>query len=155
MLEKGQPAPTFSLPDQDGNNVSLADKKGKWVILYFYPKDLTPGCTTEACNFQETLPDLQDLNAEVIGVSKDSVKSHRKFADKHNLQFTLLSSEDSDMVEQYGAWQEKSMYGKKYMGIARITYIIDPEGKIAKVFPKVSPKQHHSEVYESLKELQN
>lgn len=153
MLEAGVLAPDFKLPDQDGNEISLSAKKGKWVVLYFYPKDLTPGCTTEACNFQEALPDLGSLNAEVIGVSKDSVKSHRKFADKYNLAFTLVSDENGTVCEDYGVWQKKSMYGKEYMGIVRSTFIIDPQGKVAKVFPAVKVKDHHTEIQDTLKEL--
>jgi len=154
MLKEGQKAPDFTLPDQDGNTHSLSDYKGKWLVLYFYPRDLTPGCTTEACNFQEALPDLKKLNTEVVGVSNDPVKSHRKFADKHDLQFTLLSSDENDMTKNYGAWQEKSMYGKTYWGVARITYIIDPEGKVAKAYSRVKPKEHHTEVEKDLKALQ-
>jgi peroxiredoxin Q/BCP len=154
MLTVGSQAPDFNLPDQDGKDVKLESFKGQWVVLYFYPKDLTPGCTTEACNFQEVLPEIEGLNAKIIGVSKDPVKQHRKFADKYNLQFTLVTSENSNMVEEYGAWQEKSMYGKKYWGIARITYIINPKGKIAKAFEKVKPKEHHLEIQSALKELQ-
>jgi peroxiredoxin Q/BCP len=154
MLEAGTKAPDFNLADQDGNYVSLSSKKGKWVVLYFYPKDLTPGCTTEACNFQEVLPDLGKLNTEVIGVSKDSIKSHRKFADKYNLRFTLVSDESGKVCEDYGVWQKKSRYGKEYMGIVRSTFIIDPQGKIVHVFPKVNVKEHHTEIQDILKEFQ-
>ena len=153
MLNPGDKAPDFSLPDQDGKPVSLKDFEGKWLVLYFYPKDMTPGCTTEACNFQEALPDLHDLRAAVVGVSKDSVARHRKFADKYTLQFTLLSAEESDMIERYGAWQEKNLYGRKYMGIVRMTYIIDPQGRVARVFPRVKAGVHADEVRRALEEL--
>ena len=153
MLEAGTKAPDFTLPDQNGNEVSLSSLKGKWVVLYFYPKDLTPGCTTEACNFQEALPDFSNIDAVILGVSKDSVKQHKKFADKYNLEFSLLSDENNTVCEDYGTWVKKSMYGKEYMGINRSTYLIDPEGKIARVYPKVKPKEHHGEVFEDLKAL--
>lgn len=153
MLEVGSAAPDFSLPDQNDNQLSLSSLKGKWVVLYFYPKDLTPGCTTEACNFQESLPDFSNIDAVILGVSKDSVKQHKKFADKNNLEFSLLSDEHGTVCEDYSTWVKKSMYGKEYMGINRSTYLIDPEGKIAKVYPKVKPKEHHSEVLNDLHEL--
>ncbi len=153
MLETGTAAPDFNLPDQDGNKQSLSSRRGKWVVLYFYPKDMTPGCTTEACNFNDTLPDFKNLNTEIIGISKDSVVRHRKFADKYNLGFTLVSDEDSAVCEAYGVWQLKKNYGKEYMGIVRSTFIIDPDGKIAKVYPKVKVKEHHLDVQEALKEL--
>ena len=154
MLESGTTAPLVKLSDQDGNEVNLADKKGKWLVLYFYPKDMTPGCTTEACNFQEALPQIASLNAEIFGVSKDHVNKHRKFADKYSLNFTLLSDAEGSVCEDFGVWQKKSMYGKEYMGIVRSTFIIDPDGKIAEVFPKVKVKEHHLEIQESLKTLQ-
>ena len=153
MLEAGTRAPEFTLPDQNGNEVTLSSFKGKWVVLYFYPKDLTPGCTTEACNFQEALPDFSKIDAVILGVSKDSVKQHKKFAEKYNLQFSLLSDENSTVCEDYGTWVKKSMYGKEYMGINRSTYLIDPEGKIAKVYEKVKPKEHHAEVLADLNDL--
>ena len=130
-------APEFELHDQDGKLVKLSDYKGKWVVLYFYPKDDTPGCTTEACNFRDERESIAELgNAEVIGISKDSVKSHKKFAEKHNLNFTILSDESLNTLKAYEAWGERSMYGKFYMGIIRSTYIIDPAGNIAKHYPK-------------------
>jgi peroxiredoxin Q/BCP len=153
MLEIGKSIPQFSLPDQDGKIHNIKDYKGKWVIIYFYPKDLTPGCTTEACNFQEALPDFNSIDAVIFGISKDSVKQHKKFANKYNLQFSLLSDENSDVCEQFGVWQKKSMYGKEYMGIARSTFIVNPAGKIVKVYPKVNVKEHHSEILNDLKEL--
>lgn len=155
MIAAGEKAPLFIEQDQDGNEISLASKKGKWVVLYFYPKDMTPGCTTEACNFQENLPDISALNAEIIGVSKDTVIKHRKFADKYKLNFTLLSDTKGKVCEDYGVWQKKSLYGKSYLGIVRATFIIDPECVVKKVFPKVNVKDHSTEVMETLKELQN
>ena len=153
MLEIGKSIPQFSLPDQDRKIHNIKDYKGKWVIIYFYPKDLTPGCTTEACNFQEALPDFNSIDAVIFGISKDSVKQHKKFANKYNLQFSLLSDENSDVCEQFGVWQKKSMYGKEYMGIARSTFIVNPDGKIVKFYPKVNAKEHHSEILNDLKEL--
>jgi peroxiredoxin Q/BCP len=153
MLEKGTKAPEFSLPDQTGTKHSLADYKGKWVILYFYPKDMTPGCTTEACNFRDEFPAFENFNAVILGISKDSVARHQKFAAKYDLPFTLLSDEHGDVCESYGVWQEKSMYGKTYMGINRSTYIIDPEGKIAHVYPKVKVKEHAAELLAALNEM--
>lgn len=155
MLDIGTKAPDFTLPDQDGKVISFASKRGKWIIIYFYPKDMTPGCTTEACNFQEHLPEFDTLNTEIIGISKDSVTKHRKFADKYNLRFTLVSDESGELCEAYGVWQEKSLYGKKYMGIVRSTFIINPDGIVQKVFPKVSVKEHYLEVQEALKKLQS
>ena len=150
-----KPAPDFSLPDQNGNVKSLKDFSGKWVVLYFYPKDDTPGCTAEACGFRDTRESIAALgNAEVIGVSKDPVKSHRKFADKYNLNFTILSDESHEVIEAYGAWQEKSMFGKKYMGIQRMTVIIDPNGVIVKEYPKVNPVKHAAEIIRDLRALQ-
>ena len=150
-----KPAPAFALPDQDGNIKTLKDYAGKWVVLYFYPKDDTPGCTTEACNFRDERESISSLgNATVIGVSKDSVKSHRKFADKYGLTFTILSDEPHKVIEAYGAWQEKSMFGKKYMGTQRMTVIIDPSGNIVKEYPDVDPKKHAAEIIKDLQMLQ-
>jgi len=153
MLKDGTIAPDFNLPDQKGDMYSLAHFRGKWIVLYFYPKDLTPGCTTEACNFRDEFDGFEKLNATVIGISRDSVKKHQKFADKYELQFFLLSDESGSVCEDYGVWQEKSMYGKKYMGILRSTYLINPEGKIAKVYPKVKPKEHATEILSDLNKL--
>ncbi len=153
MLEVGTMAPDFTLPDQEGKPVSLSEFKGQWVVLYFYPKDMTPGCTTEACNFQEALPDFQKIEAVVLGVSKDSVERHKKFAQKYNLQFPLLSDAQSNVCETYGVWGKKKLYGREYMGITRSTFIIDPEGKIVKVYPKVKVKTHHEEVLADLQAL--
>lgn len=148
-------APDFSLLDQFGDTKSLKDYAGKWIVLYFYPKDNTPGCTTEACKFRDERESIAALgNAEVIGVSKDSVKSHKKFSDKYNLNFTLLSDEAGDMIKNYGAWQEKSMFGKKYMGIQRMTVLINPTGAIVKEYPKADPVTHAVEIIKDLQILQ-
>jgi peroxiredoxin Q/BCP len=146
MLEIGDKMLSFKLPDQDGKIVDSKKLLGKKVLLYFYPKDDTPGCTTEACGFRDFRYELKDEGVEIIGISKDSVESHKKFAKKYKLNFTLLSDVDGKVVEKYGAWQEKSMYGKKYMGIARISYLFDKKGKVMKVYGKVNPKVHPEEV---------
>lgn len=146
LLNIGEKAPEFKLLNQDGEWVSLKDFKGKKVLVYFYPKDDTPGCTTEACGFRDFRYELQDKGVEVIGISKDSVKSHKKFQEKYKLNFTLLSDEELEVIKKYGAWSEKSMYGKKYMGVSRISYLIDEKGKIEKVYGKVAPKDHPEEV---------
>jgi thioredoxin-dependent peroxiredoxin len=153
MIETGSKAPQFSLPDQDGNSVSLNQFEGKNVVLYFYPKDDTPGCTKEACNFRDNLPRFKNLNAEILGVSTDSIKSHKKFSEKYKLPFTLLSDENKETVEKYGVWKEKSLYGKKFMGIKSSTFIIDKDGIIRGVFRKVKVDVHNDEVEEALKKL--
>ncbi len=150
MLSPGDKAPYFELQDQDGNLVKLTDFEGKNLVLYFYPKDDTSGCTKEACSFRDELPSFEGINAAIVGVSPDSVKSHRKFIDKYSLNFTLLSDESKSMLEAYGVWKEKSMYGKKYMGVERTTYIIDPSGKIKAVFNKVKVDGHTEEVKKAL-----
>lgn len=152
MLEIGKTAPAFSLKDENGKNVSLNDFKGKKVVLYFYPKDMTSGCTQEACDFRDALPNFKKVKATVLGVSIDSTASHKKFSDKYELPFTLLSDEKKEVVEKYGVWKEKSMYGKKYMGIERTTFIIDENGKIQNIFPKVKVAGHVNEVMKALKE---
>jgi thioredoxin-dependent peroxiredoxin len=152
-LKVGDKAPSFKLKNQDSKTISLSDFKGKPVVLYFYPKDDTPGCTKEACNFRDEFPKFGNLKAEIIGMSADSVESHKKFAQKYKLPFNLLSDEGKEVIEKYGVWQEKSMYGKKYMGIVRTTFIIDSSGKISNVFPKVKVEEHNQEVIEALKEL--
>jgi peroxiredoxin Q/BCP len=126
---------------------------GDWVLLYFYPKDDTSGCTKEACAIRDELPNFKKLKCKVLGVSTDSVESHKKFADKYGLPFTLLSDEDKKVVEKYGVWQEKSMYGRKYMGIARSSFMIDPKGRIAKIYQKVNPETHAEEVLQDLKDF--
>jgi peroxiredoxin Q/BCP len=153
MLSVGDKAPPFTLSDGDGNNVKLSDFKGKKVVLYFYPKDLTPGCTVEACAFRDDISAIKKLGAVVFGVSADSEKTHQKFTAKHGLNFPLLADVNHEVCEKYGAWQEKSLYGRKYWGIARITYIIDENGKIAKVFGKVKPADHSQEVIAAIKTL--
>jgi thioredoxin-dependent peroxiredoxin len=152
-LKVGNKAPSFKLKNQDAKVISLADLKGKPIVLYFYPKDDTSGCTKEACNFRDEFPKFGKMKAEIIGISADSVESHKKFALKYNLPFNLLSDEKKEVVEKYSVWQEKSMYGRKYMGIVRTTFIIDASGKISKIFPKVKVEEHNSEVMEALKEL--
>lgn len=151
MIEEGKLSPSFSLADQDGKTHSLKDYLGKKVVLYFYPKDNTPGCTTEACSFRDEFSDFKKVNAIILGVSADAVKSHKKFSEKFSLPFPLLSDESKKMIEAYGVWKEKSMYGKKYMGIERTTVIIDEKGKIKKIFPKVKVEGHTEEVLEALK----
>lgn len=152
MLEEGKKAPAFSLPNADGKKVALKDFKGRKVVLYFYPKDMTSGCTQEACDFRDAQPDFSKIDAVVLGVSPDPVKSHRKFADKHELPFEILSDENKEVVEKYGVWKEKSMYGRKYMGVERTTFVIDENGKIIKIFPKVKVKGHVEEVLQAIKE---
>ena len=152
-LKVGDKAPAFKLKNQDGETISLNDLKGKPVVLYFYPKDNTSGCTKEACNFRDEFPKFRKIKAEIIGVSADSVESHKKFADKYKLPFNLLSDEKEEVLEKYGVWQEKSMYGKKYMGIVRTTFVIGSDGKIKKIFPKVKVDNHNKEVMEALKKI--
>jgi peroxiredoxin Q/BCP len=139
--------------NQDGEVISLNDFKGKNVVVYFYPKDDTPGCTKEACNFRDEFPKFAKLNAVIIGISPDSPESHTKFRNKYNLQFDLLSDEKKEIVKKYDVWKEKNMYGKKYMGVERTTYLIDAEGKIAKIFPKVKVENHNQEIIAALKEI--
>ncbi len=133
---------------------SLKDERGRWVLLYFYPKDMTPGCTKEACAVRDTFPSFEKLNAVVWGVSADSVESHKKFAESCNLRFPLLADTEKKAIEAYGVWQEKNMMGRKYMGIVRSSFLIDPEGNIAKVYEKVKPEIHAEEVLSDLKTLQ-
>jgi peroxiredoxin Q/BCP len=150
-IKIGQKAPDFNVLNNKGEKVKLSDFKGKKVVLYFYPKDDTPGCTKEACSFRDGIAELKKLGAVVLGVSVDSVDSHKKFIDKFELNFPLLADTDKKMVEAYGTWKEKSMYGKKYMGIERTTFIIDEQGKISHIFPKVKVDEHYDEVIEALK----
>ena len=152
-LKQGAEAPSFSLPDQDGKVHGLKDYRGKWVLLYFYPKDNTSGCTKEACAIRDEFPRFGKLDAVVLGVSKDSVESHGRFADKHGLPFTLLSDADTKVQRAYGAWRKKKMAGREYMGTFRMSFLIDPDGKIAKVYEKVKPAEHAAEVLEDLVEL--
>ena len=151
MLETGTKAPVFTLNDKDGNAVSLADFTGKKVVLYFYPKDNTPGCTRQACAFAAAYEDFKTLDAVVIGVSKDSEASHRKFAEKYGLPFILLSDPELKAIQAYGVWQEKKNYGKVSMGVVRSTFIIDEKGLIEKVMPKVKPDTNAAEILAYLK----
>lgn len=153
LLAAGTQAPNFSLMDGAGRTVTLAEFSGRYVILYFYPKDLTPGCTLEARAFQKALPKFRALDAEVLGISKDSPARHEKFATVCGLEFPLLSDESGAMVEQYGVWIQKSMFGKKYMGVARVTYLVGPDGCIKKVYPKVAPTKHPEEILRDLRAL--
>ena len=150
MLELGTKAPEFTLFNQEGKEVSLSDFKGKKVVLYFYSKDNTAGCTKQACGFADIYPDFLEKGAEVIGVSKDSVESHRKFADKYNLKFTLLSDTDKIVIQAYDVWKEKNMYGKKSMGVVRTTYLIDEEGLITKAFTKVNATKNPADMLETI-----
>ena len=152
MLEVGTKAPEFTLPDKDGNPVSLSDFTGKKVVLYFYPKDNTPGCTRQACAFAGAYEAFKTLDAVVIGVSKDSTASHQKFADKHDLPFILLSDPERQAIEAYGVWQEKKNYGKVSMGVVRSTFVIDENGVIEKVMPKVKPDTNAAEILAYLRE---
>ena len=150
MLKIGDKAPDFSLISDEGKNVSLKDLKGKKIVLYFYPKDDTSGCTAEACSFRDNIKVIEKKNAVVIGVSKDNTSSHQKFKKKYSLPFTLLSDENLDMLKDYEVWKEKSMYGKKYMGIERTTYIIDEKGKIQYIFNKVKVQGHTEEILKNI-----
>jgi peroxiredoxin Q/BCP len=147
---QGSKAPAFTLESDTGEKVSLKDFAGKQVVLYFYPKDMTPGCTQEACDFRDSHARLKRRGAVVLGISKDSVASHGKFKSKHELPFTLLSDPEGKVCEAYGVWKEKSLYGRKFMGIERTTFVIGADGKIARIFPKVKVKGHVDEVLEAL-----
>ncbi len=153
MPVEGDKAPDFALPDQSGDEVKLSDLRGETVVLYFYPRADTPGCTTQACGVRDRRAEYEAAGARVLGASPDSVEAVKKFAGKYDLDFTLLADADHAVAEAYGAWVEKSMYGKKYMGVQRCTFIVGPDGKIAKVFPKVSPKTHDDLVLKALEEL--
>jgi thioredoxin-dependent peroxiredoxin len=150
LLAEGDQAPDFTLPDQRGNPVTLSDLRGQTLVVYFYPRADTPGCTTQACGVRDHAADYDEIDARVIGISPDPVTAVRKFADKYDLGFTLLADEDHAVADAYGTWGEKSMYGKTYMGVQRATFIIDADGRIAKAFPKVSPKTHDDVVLEAL-----
>jgi peroxiredoxin Q/BCP len=153
MLQEGTKAPAFRLPASTGDTVKLSDYAGRIVVLYIYPRDATPGCTTEAREFQAALPELHALGAEVLGVSKDTIDSHCKFADKLGLAFPLLSDPDGKMIESYGAWGEKNMYGRTSMGIFRTTVVIGKDGRVVKIFPKVRVKGHVDKVLAVVREL--
>jgi thioredoxin-dependent peroxiredoxin len=153
MIEEGTEAPDFTLPNQDGEDLTLSELRGRPVVLYFYPKADTPGCTTQACGIRDHSADYEAAGATVLGVSPDPVKDVKKFHGGQSLNFTLLADEDHSVCDLYGVWAEKSMYGRTYWGALRSTFIIDPDGKVAKVFPKVSPKTHDEVVLEALGEL--
>ena len=153
MIKEGQPAPDFALPDHDGRPVRLSDFRGRKVVLYFYPKANTPGCTTQACGIRDHAADYASADAVVLGVSPDPVKAVRKFHDKQHLNFELLADEDHAVSEQYGVWVEKSMYGKTYWGASRTTFVIDEDGVVRKVIKKVKPETHDEEVLAALQEL--
>lgn len=155
MIKEGRKAPAFSLESSEGGKVALKDLAGKYVVLYFYPRDDTPGCTTEANDFNKALRKLKSRDAVVLGVSKDTIASHCKFADKHGLKFPLLSDPAGKILEKYEAWGEKNMYGKKSMGIIRSTVLIGPDGKVIKHFPKVKVKGHVEAVLEALDEARS
>ena len=146
-------AESFKLKNPEVKFVSLEDFRGRWVVLYFYPKDNTSGCTAEACDFRDALPNFSKAEAVVIGVSPDSVESHKKFAAKYELPFILLSDESKTILEKYGVWQEKSMYGKKYMGVVRTTVLVDEKGIVRKIYPKVKVTGHVDEVLKDMKEI--
>lgn len=152
-LSLHQPAPDFSLPDQTGKVHTLKQYRGKWVLLYFYPKDDTPGCTSEACSLRDQWSEFKNVNAVVLGVSADSSDSHQEFADKYQLPFPLLADPEKTVVNAYEAWGEKKLYVTIYQGILRKSYLIDPHGKIAKIYPKVTPKPHAKEVLKDIKKL--
>ena len=152
-LQIGEKAPNFKLPTDGDGKISLSDFKGQKVVIYFYPKDDTPGCTKESCGFSDALKSFEKLNTAIIGISKDSVAKHDKFKAKYKLKFPLASDENSDTCEKYGVWKEKNMYGKKYMGIERSTFLIDKQGKIAAIWRKVKVPGHVEEVQEAAKEI--
>jgi peroxiredoxin Q/BCP len=154
MIKLDEKAPEFCLPNQDDIEICLRDLKGKWIVLYFYPKDSTPGCTTEACEFTEAAPDFSELDAIIIGVSADSTKRHRSFIEKQDLGITLLSDEDTSMMQEYGVWQLKKNYGKEYMGIVRTTLIVNPEGVVKALWENVRVKEHVAKVQAELQRLQ-
>ncbi|MBI1908290.1 thioredoxin-dependent thiol peroxidase [Candidatus Uhrbacteria bacterium] len=153
-LHAGEAAPDFSLPDQEGKAHALSAYRGQWVLLYFYPKDDTPGCTTEACGLRDVYPDFERLGIQVFGISTDSVKSHGKFVQKYELPFTLLADEEKTVVNAYGVWGKKKFMGREYMGTARISFLIDPQGAIAKVYGEVKPAAHAVEVLADMQALE-
>lgn len=152
-LKPHDKAPDLELPDQNGNRVRLSDFQGQWALVYFYPKDDTPGCTKEACTLEERLPRFKETGLRVLGISVDSVASHKKFADKYGLTFPLLADEKKKAVRLYRVWGKKKFLGREYMGTARSSFLIAPDGRITKVYPKVDPESHAEEVWKDLKEL--
>lgn len=152
-IKSGDIAPQFTLSDQNGKTHNLSDYKGKWVLLYFYPKDDTPGCTKEACGVRDVFPKFKKMDAVVFGVSADSVAKHKKFAEKYTLPFILLSDENKDTIKKYGVWAKKKFMGREYMGILRTSFLIDPKGKIAKIYEQVKPPVHAQEVLDDLQML--
>ena len=153
-LKKGDSAPGFKLPDQEGNVHELKDYKGKWLVIYFYPKDNTPGCSKEACNFRDNIDPIRELGARVVGVSIDTVKKHANFVKKFDLPFTLLADDGQKMVNDYGVWGLKKFMGREHMGTNRMTFIVNPQGKIAKIYPKVKAATHGDEVIADLARIQ-
>ena len=153
MLQEGKKAPSFSMLDQSEEKHTLKQYAGEWILIYFYPKDDTPGCTKEACTIAEVYNDFERLGVKVLGVSKDSPRSHQKFAEKYNLPFTLLSDPEMQMIVKYGALKEKKMFGRAVRGTHRISYLIDPDGKIAKIYPTVDPASHAAQLLQDIKEL--
>ena len=154
-LQPGDDAPGFTLPDQNGAAHSLQDYRGGWVVLFFYPKDDTPGCTREACSFRDSHGELQELGATVLGISTDPVSRHKRFAAKYSLPFTLLSDEEKVVVREYGVWGEKRFMGRIFDGLNRVSFLIDPEGRIARVYPKVKPDEHTAQVIADLVALRS
>jgi peroxiredoxin Q/BCP len=152
MVQVGDPAPDFALPSDRGDEVRLKDLRGRKVVLYFYPKDDTSGCTKEACGFRDALPELEERNAVVLGVSPDSLRSHERFRDKYDLNFPLLADEDHSVAEAYGAWGKKKMYGREYEGVLRSTFVIGEDGRVEKAYRKVKPAEHAAEVLSGLAE---
>ena len=152
-LNIGDTAPDFTLPTDNDGELTLSSLQGQYVVLYFYPKDNTPGCTQESCEFRDTYPAFETLNASIVGISKCSVQKHNKFKEKYDLNFPLVSDEHGNVCETYGTWKEKNLYGKKFMGIQRATFLIDPQGKIAAIWPKVKLKGHVEDVQKTLNEI--
>ena len=152
-VQVGQPAPDFTLSDQVGTSHHLAAYRGQWVLVYFYPKDDTPGCTKEACGIRDRFSEFKNIKAVVFGISADSVESHKKFSDKFQLPFPLLADTQQQVVQAYGVWGEKQFMGKTYMGISRTSFLIDPKGIVAKIYPKVKPEEHTEEILQDLAQL--
>ncbi|MEK7174590.1 MAG: thioredoxin-dependent thiol peroxidase [Patescibacteria group bacterium] len=152
-MKNGTLAPDFSLPDQNGKTHRLRDYRGEWVLLYFYPKDMTPGCTAEACAVRDEWPQFEKLDVRVFGVSTDSVKSHAKFAEAYDLPFSLLADTEKEVVTAYGVWGKKKFMGREYFGTKRMSFLIDPKGKVAKIYEKVKPREHAAEVLRDLEAL--